>query len=40
VQVTRVMQPSAWQQEYSRFNETQQALLTAAVRDDATVGAK
>jgi formate dehydrogenase major subunit len=40
VQVMRVMQPSAWQQEYSRFNETQQALLTAAVRDDATVGAK
>lgn len=40
VQVMRVMQSSAWQQEYSRFNETQQALLTAAVRDDATVGAK
>ncbi|HJS02016.1 MAG TPA: formate dehydrogenase subunit alpha [Variovorax sp.] len=40
VQVMRVMQPSAWQQEYSRFNETQQALLTAAVRDDAMVGAK
>lgn len=40
VQVMPVMQPSAWQQEYSRFNETQQALLTAAARDDATVGAK
>lgn len=40
VQVMPVMQPSAWQQEYSRFNQTQQALLTAAARDDATVGAK
>ena len=40
VQVMPVMQPSAWQQEYSRFNETQQALLTAAARHDATVGAK
>jgi formate dehydrogenase major subunit len=35
-----VMQPSAWQQEYSRFNQTQQALLTAAARDEATLGAK
>jgi formate dehydrogenase major subunit len=25
-----VMQPSAWQQEYSRFNQTQQDLLAAA----------
>jgi len=40
VQVLPVMQPSAWQQEYSRFNRTQQALLTAAARDDVTVGAK
>jgi len=29
VQVMPVMQPSAWQQEYSRFNEVQQGLLTA-----------
>ena len=30
VQVMPVMQPSAWQQEYSRFNRVQQALLDAA----------
>jgi formate dehydrogenase major subunit len=30
VQVMPVMQPSAWQQEYSRFNQTQQDLLAAA----------
>ncbi|MDR6534783.1 formate dehydrogenase subunit alpha [Variovorax soli] len=40
VQVMPVMQPSAWQQAYSRFNQTQQALLTAAARHDATAGAK
>jgi formate dehydrogenase major subunit len=31
VQVMPVMQPSAWQQEYSRFNRVQQDLLTARV---------
>jgi formate dehydrogenase major subunit len=40
VQVMPVMQPSAWQQEYSRFNRTQQDLLEARERDDATAGAK
>jgi len=30
VQVTPVMQPSAWQREYSRFNQVQQELLDAA----------
>ncbi|CAN7700246.1 formate dehydrogenase subunit alpha [Variovorax sp. LjRoot84] len=39
VQVMPVMQPSAWQQEYSRFNEVQQGLLTAAQAND-TVPAK
>ncbi|CAN5801540.1 formate dehydrogenase subunit alpha [soil metagenome] len=31
VQVMPVMQPSVWQQEYSRFNEHQQSLLGGAV---------
>ena len=31
VQVMPVMQPSAWQQEYSRFNRVQQELLDARV---------
>ncbi len=31
VQVTRVMQPSAWQQEYRRFDRTQQELLRTRV---------
>ncbi|CAN7679141.1 formate dehydrogenase subunit alpha [Variovorax sp. LjRoot290] len=39
VQVMPVMQPSAWQQEYSRFNEVQQGLLTAAQANE-TVPAK
>ena len=39
VQVMPVMQPSAWQQEYSRFNEVQQGLLTAAQANE-TVSAK
>ena len=30
VQVMPVMQPSAWQQEYSRFNRVQNELLNAA----------
>jgi formate dehydrogenase major subunit len=30
VQVMPVMQPSAWQQEYSRFNRIQHELLGAA----------
>ncbi|REN19373.1 hypothetical protein DSI41_10625, partial [Mycobacterium tuberculosis] len=30
VQVMPVMQPSSWQQEYSRFNRTQHELLAAA----------
>jgi len=41
VQVMPVMQPSAWQQEYSRFNEVQQGLLNAAQeRSNETVPAK
>ncbi|WP_432727762.1 formate dehydrogenase subunit alpha [Variovorax sp. W6] len=42
VQVTPVMQPSAWQQEYSRFNQTQQDLLAAAAsqQSNETVPAK
>ncbi|WP_395703092.1 formate dehydrogenase subunit alpha [Aquabacterium sp.] len=39
VQVLPVMQPSAWQQEYSRFNRVQQELLQAAQGSEA-VGAK
>lgn len=40
VQVMPVMQPSAWQQEYSRFNEVQQGLLNAAHERNETVPAK
>jgi len=40
VQVMPVMQPSAWQQEYSRFNEVQQGLLKAAHEHNETVPAK
>ncbi|WP_076998926.1 formate dehydrogenase subunit alpha [Variovorax sp. KK3] len=36
VQVMPVMQPSAWQQEYSRFNRQQQALLAQAAQDAAS----
>ncbi|HSW03125.1 formate dehydrogenase subunit alpha [Aquabacterium sp.] len=35
VQVMPVMQPSAWQQEYSRFNRVQQDLLDAAQAGEA-----
>ncbi|MBS0444370.1 MAG: formate dehydrogenase subunit alpha [Proteobacteria bacterium] len=38
VQVMPVMQPSAWQQEYSRFNKVQQELLNQ--RKAETVGGK
>jgi formate dehydrogenase major subunit len=38
VQVMPVMQPSAWQQEYSRFNQVQQELLRA--RSEPIVPAK
>jgi formate dehydrogenase major subunit len=40
VQVMPVMQPSAWQQEYSRFNRVQQDLLKSASEAGETVGAK
>ncbi|OUL99508.1 formate dehydrogenase subunit alpha [Variovorax sp. JS1663] len=40
VQVMPVMQPSAWQQEYSRFNRRQQELLTQASQGTETVPAK
>src|SRR6201747_953198 len=40
VQVMPVMQPSAWQQEYSRFNRVQQELLDAREQANATVSAK
>jgi formate dehydrogenase major subunit len=40
VQVTRVMQPSAWQREYSRFNQIQQDLLTGRVENVESVPAK
>ncbi len=40
VQVMPVMQPSAWQQEYSRFNEVQQGLLNATQESNETVSAK
>jgi len=40
VQVMPVMQPSAWQQEYSRFNRVQQDLLKSASDAGETVGAK
>ncbi|HSV59235.1 MAG TPA: formate dehydrogenase subunit alpha [Variovorax sp.] len=39
VQVMPVMQPSAWQREYSRFNRVQQELLEAASQQE-TVPAK
>ena len=37
VQVAPVMQPSTWQQEYSRFNRVQQELLKARQAEDAAV---
>ena len=40
VEITRVMQPSAWQMEYSRFNRVQQDLLDARLEITETVGAK
>jgi formate dehydrogenase major subunit len=40
VQVMPVMQPSAWQQEYKRFNRRQQELLTQASQGAETVPAK
>ncbi|WP_213954762.1 formate dehydrogenase subunit alpha [Variovorax sp. dw_954] len=40
VQVMPVMQPSAWQREYSRFNEVQQALLQARTESGETIPAK
>jgi len=44
VQVLPVMQPSAWQREYSRFSEVQDQLLAerrkAGEAVSATVGAK
>jgi formate dehydrogenase major subunit len=36
VQVLKVMQPSAWQQEYSRFNRIQHELLDAAAEASPT----
>ena len=38
VQVLPVQQPSEWQQEYSRFNETQLALLRERALADASTG--
>jgi formate dehydrogenase major subunit len=38
VQVMPVQQPSQWQQEYSRFNETQLALLRERALADASTG--
>jgi formate dehydrogenase major subunit len=40
VQVMPVLQPSAWQQEYSRFNRVQQALLDARAETADSVPAK
>jgi formate dehydrogenase major subunit len=40
VQVTRVMQPSAWQKEYSRFNQIQQDLLAGRVESVESIAAK
>ncbi|CAN5915823.1 formate dehydrogenase subunit alpha [soil metagenome] len=40
VQVMPVMQPSAWQQEYSRFNRVQQELLDARIDVPETVSGK
>ena len=37
VQVAPVMQPSTWQQEYSRFNRVQQELLKARQAEQAAV---
>ncbi|MDM0018871.1 formate dehydrogenase subunit alpha [Variovorax saccharolyticus] len=40
VQVMPVMQPSAWQREYSRFNRVQQELLDARTDSSESVAAK
>ena len=40
VEVTRVMQPSAWQQEYSRFNRVQQELLDARLETAEAMSAR
>jgi formate dehydrogenase major subunit len=40
VQVMPVMQPSAWQREYSRFNRVQQQLLDARAGAGASIPAK
>ncbi|VTU29324.1 formate dehydrogenase subunit alpha [Variovorax sp. PBL-E5] len=40
VQVTRVMQPSKWQKEYSRFNRIQEALLKEREEAGHAVAAK
>ncbi|MDM0026646.1 formate dehydrogenase subunit alpha [Variovorax saccharolyticus] len=40
VQVMPVMQPSAWQREYSRFNRVQQELLDARTDSSVSVSAK
>ncbi|MGH6638814.1 MAG: formate dehydrogenase subunit alpha [Polaromonas sp.] len=40
VQVLPVMQPSAWQQEYSRFNRIQEGLLKARIEQGEPVAAK
>jgi formate dehydrogenase major subunit len=40
VQVMPVMQPSAWQQEYSRFNRVQQDLLNARAEARESIPAK
>jgi formate dehydrogenase major subunit len=40
VQVMPVMQPSAWQREYSRFNKVQQELLDARVDANESIPAK
>ena len=40
VQVMPVMQPSAWQQEYSRFNRVQEGLLSERIGAGEAVTAK
>ena len=40
VQVMPVTQPSAWQQEYSRFNRVQQELLDARLETNEAIPAK
>ena len=40
VEVMPVMQPSAWQREYSRFNRVQQALLEARTEPGESIPAK